>query len=44
MKVFKIPKAADLFRNADGTWTAKLYGVRFVGTYLQATNWLRRNA
>ena len=36
-------KAVDLYKNADGTWTARIYSQRFVGTYDECRQWLRAN-
>lgn len=34
-------KAADLWRNSDGSWTARIFEQTFSGTYEACTAWLR---
>jgi hypothetical protein len=33
----------DLWRNPDGTWTARIYSQEFRGTYEECRRWLRNN-
>lgn len=34
-------RAVDLSRNADGTWTARIYGTSYTGTREACLAWLR---
>jgi hypothetical protein len=34
-------KSVDWWRNADGTWTGRVYSLTFTGTYLEVMAWLR---
>lgn len=36
-------KAVDYWRNADGTWTGRIFGQTYTGTYDQVIGWLRAN-
>jgi hypothetical protein len=36
-------KSVDLCRNADGTWTARIFSVTFTGSYEECVGWLRAN-
>lgn len=36
-------KAVDLWKNEDGTWTARVFTVTYTGTYEQCIAWLRAN-
>ena len=36
-------KAVDLWQNANGTWTARIYAQTYSGTYDQCVAWLRNN-
>lgn len=36
-------KAVDLYRNPDGTWTARIFSQTFTGTYEECMGWLRAN-
>jgi hypothetical protein len=36
-------KAVDLWKNPDGTWTARIFSQTFSGTYEQCVDWLRGN-
>ncbi len=36
-------KSVDLWQNADGTWTARIYSTTFTGTYAGCVDWLRGN-
>lgn len=35
--------ATNLERNADGTWTARIFSSSFTGTYNECLAWLRAN-
>jgi hypothetical protein len=39
----KTMKAVDLWRNADGSWTARIFDQTFTGTEQECRNWLRYN-
>jgi hypothetical protein len=36
-------KSVELSRNADGTWTARIYSTAYTGSYQQCVDWLRNN-
>lgn len=36
-------KAVDLYRNGDGSWTARIFQTEFTGTREQCVAWLRAN-
>lgn len=36
-------KSVDLYRNSDGTWTARIFEQTFRGTREQCVAWLRMN-
>jgi hypothetical protein len=36
-------KAVDMWRNADGTYTARIFSQTFTGTYEECWAWLRNN-
>lgn len=36
-------KAVDLYRNNDGTWTARIFDQTFRGSYDECVAWLRMN-
>lgn len=36
-------KAVDLWRNPDGSWTARIFDTTFTGSLAQCRNWLRMN-
>jgi len=36
-------KSVDLYRNNNGTWTARIFTVTFTGTYEECVDWLRAN-
>lgn len=36
-------KSVDLWRNPDGSWTARIFSVTFTGTREACLTWLRAN-